>query len=223
MRSHNLYLQKVHDELSVYSQRLMHGELVEMTDAQEQNWDRIQIIWSLLKKGNSDNDILQLAKNHPGLKVQERRARELLYMTYEVFADLRPMRNTKALKMLDSESYRQAAYLVLSEATKLLKKGAKPDEPSIKDFFGIDEIEDDNEKYGLSTKEDEAFAKLMKVYKELLSEAGKIDGVYLPDAKNQEEKKRPMKVTIKKVIVNNVNQIQPLTEPETYVLEQESN
>lgn len=228
MRNHNLYLQKVHDELSVYSQKLLHGELVEMTATQEENWDRIQIIWSLLKEGHSDNDILKLAKNHPGLRVQERRARELLYMTYEVFADLRPMRNTKALKMLDSESYRQSANLVMIEMQKLLKKGAKSDEPSLTDILDLDddEIEANDENhiknYGLTTKEYEAFVKLMKVWKELKVEAGKIDGVYLPDAKNQEEKKRPMKVTIKKVVVNNNQIAPPPTEPETYVLEQES-
>ena len=230
MRSHNLYLQKVHDELSVYSQKLLHGELVEMTTAQEENWDRIQIIWSLLKDGHSDNDILKLAKNHPGLKIQERRARELLYMTYEVFADLRPMRNTKALKMLDSESFRQSANMVMIEMQKLLKKGAKQEGPSLTDIldFDEDEIEQGNEnhikQYGLTTKEYEAYAKLMKIWKELRVEAGKIDGVYLPDAKNQEEKKRPMKVTIKKLIVNNNSNpiIPPTPEPETYVLEQES-
>lgn len=209
MRSHNLYLQKVHEELSVYSQRLMHGELVEMTKTQEENWDKIQIIWALLKDGNSDNDIFKLARNHPGLRVQERRARELLYMTYEVFADLRTQRNTKALKMLDSESYREAAQLVMVEILKLLKKGSKQEGIKVSDLFDEYDDEEDDEsylkQYGLSVKEYDAVSKLFKIWKELKQEAGKIDGVYLPDAKNQEEKKRPVKITIRKVVVNNQN------------------
>ena len=226
MRNHNQYLQKVHEELSVYSNRLMHGELTEMTETQEANWDKIQVIWKLLKDGNSDNDILKLAKNHPGLKLMERRARELLYMTYEVFADLRPLRNVKALKMLDSESYREAAQLVMSEILKIRKKGTKQEGININDLFGDDfEDEEGNEahiaQYGLTTKEYEVMAKLFKIWKELRQEAGKIDGVYLADAKNQDEKKRPMKINIRKVVVVN-NSNPPKEEPidTTYVLDE---
>lgn len=176
MRNHNKYLLKVHEELDIYKKALMLGDEVEMTETQKENWKKINIIWSLLKDGNTDTEVIKMAKHHIGLKVMDRRARELLYMAYETFADLRLQRNTKAVKMLDSEAYREAAQIVYN----LMQTEASYPIPDLK---GV--------------------AMLAREYRNLKREAGLIDGVYLPDAKNSDEKKVPKKITIRKVIVNN--------------------
>lgn len=176
MRNHNKYLEKVHEELDIYRKRLMLGDDIEMTETQLENWKKINIIWSFLKDGHTDTEVIKMAKHHIGLKVMDRRARELLYMTYETFADLRLQRNTKAIKMLDSEAYREAAKLIFD----VMQTEAKYPSPDLK-----------------------GLAYLAREYRNLKREAGLIDGVYLPDAKNSDEKKIPKKITIRKVVVNN--------------------
>jgi hypothetical protein len=211
MRTNSQYIQKIQDEMTVYQQRLKFGDDIEMTEIQEENWEKINIIWKLLKDGESESEILKMAQNHPGLKVMNRRARELLYMTYEVFADLRLSRNVKAVKMLDSESYREASGLVMTEIKELLEPKEMWDAESgtwIKPKKNYQDI-----------------TGLFKIWKELKIEAGKIDGVYLPDSKNQDEKKKPKNIIIKKLTVNqNFQQNPQKTEPidTTYELQTDS-
>ncbi len=199
MRSNAQYIQKVHEELSPMQKRLKQGDDFELTETQEENWDKINIIWKLLKDGNSDSEVLKLAKNHPGLAVMERRARELLYLTYQTFADLRLSRDVRAIKILDSESYREAAAEVMDDIKKIRKSST---------------LEDD--------KKYDFIKKFMKVWKELKVEAGKIDGVNKEDSKNQEEKKKPRKIVIRKLVVNNNFQNPPKEPPQDITYELES-
>lgn len=190
MRNHNKYLVKVHEELDIYRQRLMLGDEVEMTETQLENWKKINIVWSLLKDGNTDTEVIKMAKHHIGLKVMDRRARELLYMAYETFADLRLQRNTRAIKMLDSEAYREAALLIRKEMKSAIER--------FDDAKGI--------------------AMLAREYRNLMREAGLIDGVYQADARNSEEKKIPKKITIRKVVINNFNGPAPV-EPTNNIID----
>ncbi len=158
MRQHNKYLDKVYEEMSVFREHLLLGK--ELTPTQAETFNKIDIARSWLKDGYSDTEVIQLLKNDKQVKVQDRRAREILAMTYETFAELRQLRNKEGIKFLYAEMFREAAY------------NAK----NASDF--------------------DAYLKLMK-------EAAKIDGAYDEIKANIDEKKKPTKIVIKRVEVNN--------------------
>jgi hypothetical protein len=87
MRQNNKYLEKVYEEMDIYRQHLLSGK--ELTVQQGDTFEKIDVIRGWLRDGFSDVDVIKLAKNDPRLSVQDRRARELLVMAYEVFAELR--------------------------------------------------------------------------------------------------------------------------------------
>ena len=129
MRQHNHYLGKVQEELSIYQQYLL-DETIELTPTQLETWERIDAARAWLRTGYSDSDALKMLKNTRN--VQERRAREILSMAYEVFAELRAGRSKEGVKFLYAEIFRKAAFEAKSAGDFmsfgiLMDKAAKAD------------------------------------------------------------------------------------------------
>jgi ribosomal protein L20A (L18A) len=196
MRQHNKYLEKVYEEMDVYRQHLLQG--TELSMQQQETFDKIDVIRAWLKDGFSDSDVIKLAKNHPILRVQDRRARELLAMAYEVFAELRQLRNREGIKYMYAEAFREAAKMALEVFIQETKKPASKEE----DFtFGDDEPLFLN----VATEKDlKAAAMMMKEFRGLMKEAAIIDGAYDNSKLGGEDKKKPTKIIIKrKTVIQN--------------------
>ncbi|CAG4992117.1 hypothetical protein DYBT9275_00897 [Dyadobacter sp. CECT 9275] len=174
MRQHNKYLEKVYEEMDVYHQHLHTGR--ELSMQQQQTFEKIDIVRGWLRDGLSDIDVIKLAKSDPRLRVQDRRARELLSMAYEVFADLRQLRNRDGIKFMYAELMRKTADKVIQDYERLRDSG---------------------EDY-------RAAAALLREYKNLLKEAAVIDGAYDTSKLPDEQKKKPTKIIIKrKTVISN--------------------
>lgn len=174
MRQHSKYLIKVYEEMDVYRQHMFDGK--ELTIQQSETFEKLEIIRGFLISGVSDVDVIKLAKNDTRLKIQDRRARELLSMAYEVFAELRQLKNREGVKYMYSEIMRKAAEKVIQDYEKLFNSG--------EDYRGA--------------------AALFREYKNILKEAAVIDGAYDNTKDGGEEKKKPTKIMIKrKTIINN--------------------
>lgn len=174
MRQHNKYLEKVYDEMDVYQQHMHDGK--ELTTQQSDTFEKIDIVRGWLRDGLSDIDCIKLAKSDPRVKVMDRRARELLAMAYEVFADLRQLRNRDGIKYIYAEILRKTADLV------------------IKDYEALRDTHEDPK----------AAAAMIREYKSLIKEAAIIDGAYDTSKVPDDAKKKPTKIIIKrKTVVNN--------------------
>lgn len=196
MRQHNKYLEKVYDEMDVYRQHIMTGQ--ELTQTQEETFAKITICRGWLLEGHSDTEVLRMLKNHPNAKVQERRAREILAMSYEVFAELRQLRNRDGVKFMYSEQFREAAKLALAAFVQEMNL------PSSKDMdftFG------DTKELILNVaveKDLKGAAALLKTYGMLMKEAAAIDGAYDNSKVSPDDKKKPTKIIIKrKTVIKN--------------------
>ena len=190
MRQHNKYLVKVFDELSIYQQHIMEGK--ELTVKQEETYQRLEIIRGWLLAGLSDSDTLKLAKTDSRLGLQDRRARELLAMTYEIFAELRQLRNREGIKYMYAD-------LMRTTADKILK-----DYETLRD----------------SKEDHKAAAALLREYRSLIKEAATIDGAYDTSKIPDDQKKKPTKIVIKRktVINNGIVEQDELTEQANYEL-----
>ncbi|GAB3754037.1 hypothetical protein [Spirosoma pomorum] len=129
MRQHNKYLEKVQDELSVY-QRYLLDDTTPLTKTQFETYEKIDTVRARLRDGNSDQDVLAMLKNSH--KIQDRRAREILNMAYEVFAELRQARNKDGVKYLYADIFRKAAFDAGQDGDRLafgilMKEAAKID------------------------------------------------------------------------------------------------
>lgn len=191
MRQNNKYLAKVWDELDIYQQHMIDGR--ELTEMQEKNFQKLDIIRGWILSGQSDINVIKLAKNDPRLKLQDRRARELLSMAYEIFAELRHNRNRDGLKFMYAEIMRTAAEKVYADYKKLFASGA--------DYRGA--------------------AALFREYKNMLKEAAVIDGAYDTSKAPDDSKKKPTKMVFKrKTIVKDGNvQSDQVIEEATYEID----
>ena len=172
MRQNDKYLAKVFDELDVYRSHLLLD--TPLSPQQQETFEKIDIARAYLKDGYSDSQVIKMLKNDPSVKTMDRRSREILALAYEIFAELRQTRNSKGVKMMYAEQYREAAAMILEEAKSNLYDGDK-----------------------------ELAVSLFKEYKSMLKEAAIIDGAYLPEGKNIDDKKKPTKIEIKRVTINN--------------------
>jgi hypothetical protein len=210
MRQHNKYLEKVYDEMDVYRQHLLSG--AELTDTQEETFAKMDICRGWLKDGYSDTEVLRMLKQHPQAKIQERRAREILAMSYEVFAELRQLRNRDGIKYLYAEQFRGAAK-VAYEA--FLKEIGLPASQDVDFTFG-----DENPLVlNLATEKDlKGAAALLREFKNLLKEAAVIDGAYDTSKVGSDDKKKPTKIVIKRktIIKNGTVEKDTLTEDAEY-------
>jgi predicted TIM-barrel fold metal-dependent hydrolase len=166
MRQHNQYLAKVTEESDVFRQHLLNDRA--LTTQQEETFEKIDTLRGWLKQGYSDADVIKLAKNDPRVRVADRRARELLTMAYDIFADLRSARNTEGIKYLYAEQFREAARRAFGEYEILM---------------GKDEYK--------------AAATMLKAYESLLTQAAEIDGAYKETPKKESER-RGQKIVIKR-------------------------
>lgn len=129
MRQHNKYLAKVHEELTVYQKYLLDESTV-LTPTQFETFDKISTARAWLKEGYSDSQVLAMLKQSEHL--QERRCREVLAMSYGVFAELRSNRDANGIKYLYSEMFKDAYKKAMEAfdfraAALLLKEAAKID------------------------------------------------------------------------------------------------
>lgn len=206
MRQHNKYLEKVYEEMNVYQQHVMTG--AELTPQQEETMQKIDVIRGWLRDGFSDIDVIKLAKNDPRLKVQDRRARELLAMAYEVFAELRQLRNRDGIKLMYAEQFRKAGQMIMA---KIVSIANVPD---------AEDLSDEERLMFMLTNTGAAkeIAVLSKVWHSIMKEAATIDGAYDTSKIPDDKKKKPTKIVIKrKTIMSNSEKISDeLTEEAHY-------
>ncbi|QMW04091.1 hypothetical protein [Spirosoma foliorum] len=129
LKGNNKYLEKVRDEITVYQRYLLEDGHV-LTPIQAETFKHINDTRDWLKQGFSDGQVLAMIKKTTSL--QDRRAREILTMSYVVFAELRSSRDKEGVKYLYSEMFREAAKKALEaddfyNYSLLLKEAAKID------------------------------------------------------------------------------------------------
>lgn len=210
MRQHNKYLEKVYEEMDVYRQHLLTG--AELTDTQQETFTKMDICRGWLRDGYSDTEVLRMLRQHPQAKIQERRAREILAMSYEVFAELRQLRNRDGIKYLYAEQFREAAKVAFEA---FLKEIGLPASQDVDFTFG----DKSPLVLNLATDKDlKGAAALLREYKNLLREAAVIDGAYDTSKVGSDEKKKPTKIVIKRktVIKNGTVEKDTLTQDAEY-------
>lgn len=190
MRQNNKYLEKVYEEMDVYRQHLMTGR--ELTTQQEDTFQKIDVVRGWLRDGFSDVDVIKLAKNDPRLNVQDRRAREILAMAYEVFAELRQLRNRDGIKFMYAEQFRKAGQLIWNQIVAL---GGAVD---------IEEVAVSGIQRSFDSSNAKEISFLMKEYTRVMKEAALIDGAYDNSKVPDDQKKKPTKIIIKrKTVITN--------------------
>ncbi len=193
MRQHNKYLEKVYEEMDVYRGHVMDGK--ELTEMQAATFEKIDVMRGWLRDGFSDIDVIKLAKNDPRLNLMDRRAREVLAMAYEIFADLRSLRNREGIKYMYSEQFRKMGRLIM---LKIIALGQLPDDEDL----SMEDMED--LKLNLNAAGAKEISMLMKEYTRVMKEAAIIDGAYDTSKLGESEKKKPTKIIIKrKTVIKN--------------------
>ncbi|MCE7061267.1 hypothetical protein [Dyadobacter sp. CY343] len=189
MRQNNKYLEKVYEEMSIYEQHLLDGKA--LTTQQEDTFEKIDIVRGWLRDGFSDVDVIKLSKTDPRLQVQDRRARELLAMAYQIFADLRQLRNRDGIKYMYAEMFRKAGLLIMAKILALTKM------PELEDLSSAD-LELRVAALQMDTSNAKEISLLAKEYTRLMKEAAVIDGAYDTSKIGGDEKKKPTKIIIKR-------------------------
>ncbi len=169
--------------MDVYRRHLLNGD--ELTPTQEETFEKLDICRAWLKDGYSDTEVIRMLKNHPTSKVMERRAREILAMSYEVFAELRQLRNRDGIKYIYAEQFRSAAKMVMEKIGELIGVPVSED----MDFLGV--------KMNIDTSTIKEVAMLLKEYRGLMKEAATIDGAY-DTSRMVGDKKKPTKIVVKR-------------------------
>lgn len=176
--------------MDVYRQHLLNGK--ELTTQQADTFEKIDVVRGWLRDGFSDVDVIKLAKNDPRLNVQDRRAREILAMAYEVFAELRQLRNRDGIKYMYAEQFRAAGHLLMRKIRALSNI---PEDMDI-EIFDLE--------LNIDTSKSKEISFLMKEYTRVMKEAATIDGAYDNSKVPDDAKKKPTKIIIKrKTVVNN--------------------
>lgn len=169
--------------MDVYRRHLLNGD--ELTPTQEETFEKLDICRAWLKDGYSDTEVIRMLKNHPTSKVMERRAREILAMSYEVFAELRQLRNRDGIKYIYAEQFRGAAKMVMEKIAEIIGVPMSED----MDFLGV--------KMNFDTSTIKEVAMLLKEYRGLMKEAATIDGAY-DTSRSVGDKKKPTKIVVKR-------------------------
>ena len=210
MRQHNKYLQKVYEEMDVYQQHIMTGR--ELSPQQEETLEKIDVMRGWLRQGFSDVDVIKLSKNDPRIKVSDRRARELLAMSYEIFAELRQLRNREGIKFMYAEQFRKAGQLIMQKIVAIANM------PDVEDISDISE--EDLAAMQMSVGGSKEISILMKEFTRIMKEAALIDGAYDTSKLPDEQKKKPTKIVIKRktVVKNDKVETDELNETATYEL-----
>jgi hypothetical protein len=197
MRQNNKYLQKVYEEMDIYQQHLLDGK--ELTTQQEETFQKIDIIRGWLRDGFSDVDVIKLAKTDPRLQIQDRRARELMAMAYQVFADLRQLRNRDGIKYMYAEQFRKAGQLIMAKVVALANIPDAEDMTDLEMRLAMMQEDTGNAK---------EISLLMKEYTRIMKEAAVIDGAYDTSKVGTDDKKKPTKIVIKRKTIINDGKVQ---------------
>lgn len=219
MRQNNKYLQKVYEEMDIYQQHLLDGK--ELTTQQAETFEKIDVIRGWLRDGFSDVDVIKLAKTDPRLRIQDRRARELMAMAYQLFADLRQLRNRDGIKFLYAEQFRKAGQLIMA---KIVALANIPDPDDYDDQDLKEDLEYRLAEMQISIANAKEISILMKEYTRIMKEAAVIDGAYDNSKVATDDKKKPTKIVIKRKTVvdtNGVVKSDTLNEEATYELPDE--
>lgn len=175
MRKGGQYIEKVQEELNVYQQFLLEGD-VELTETQQKNFDRILDIRNWLKEGYSDSAVIEMTRKCH--KIQERRSRELLILTYEVFAELRRSKNSHGIKYIEAEVLDEAAREIRDQAKLLISAGSER----------------------ISKDDTAAYVQLMQLWKGIKKDSALIKGAYEKNSIGEGQKKqKPTKITFVKI------------------------
>ena len=114
--------------------------------------------------------VIQLLKNDKQTRLQARRAREVLALSYEIFADIRIIRNQDGVKQKYADEFNDLAKEIKDKIFYLIENNGTPKE----------------------------IAELTNQWKSLKKEAANIDGAYLPTPKGGSGTKKPTKVIFKR-------------------------
>jgi len=172
------YEQKVFQELSIYQQKML-DDSIELTEIQKLTLSRLIDMRSWLLEGHTDVTVLSMSKTVHGLG--DRRSRELLIITYELFAELRRSKNTEGIKFIEAEVLDIQASEVLAQAKKIqedwknLHEGRPMDNDTVK-----------------------SYTELMKLWKSLKKESALIKGAYEKESRIKPVEK-PTAITFIKV------------------------
>ena len=172
------YEQKVFQELSIYQQKML-DDSIELTEMQKLTLSRLIDMRSWLLEGHTDVTVLSMTKTVHGLG--DRRSRELLIITYELFAELRRSKNTEGIKFIEAEVLDIQASEVLAQAKKIqedwnkLHVGRPMDAETVK-----------------------SYTELMKLWKSIKKESATIKGAYEKESRIKPVEK-PTQVTFIKV------------------------
>jgi hypothetical protein len=168
MRGHEKYIEKVNDETNIYLHHLRTGEELEPRFAEA--FEKIEIARAWVREGYSDTEVIQLLKNDKQTRLQARRAREVLALSYEIFADIRIIRNQDGVKQKYADEFNDLAKEIKDKIFYLIENNGTPKE----------------------------IAELTNQWKSLKKEAANIDGAYLPTPKGGSGTKKPTKVIFKR-------------------------
>ncbi len=186
MRGHEKYIEKVNDETNIYLHHLRTGEELEPRFAEA--FEKIEIARAWVRDGYSDTEVIQLLKNDKQTRLQARRAREVLALAYEIFADIRIIRNPDGVKQKYADEFNDLAKTIKDEL--------------------ISAIEDSASKKDIT--------ELTNQWKALKKEAAVIDGAYLPTPKGGSGNKKPTKIIFKrKTVIQNNDGIQRIISDNT--------
>lgn len=179
MRKGGQYIEKVQEELNIYQRFLLEGD-IELTETQQKNFDRILDIRDWLREGYSDSAVINMARRCH--KIQERRSRELLILTYEVFAELRRSKNSHGVKYIEAEVLDEAAREIREEAQRILN------------------VSNRNEKTVLRSEDYKDYVALMQLWRGLKKDSAQIKGAYEKNSIGEGQKKqKPTKITFVKI------------------------
>jgi hypothetical protein len=177
MRGHEKYIEKVHDEAAIYLQHIRTG--CDLEPRFQDAFEKVEVARSWIRDGYSDTQVIMMLRNDPATKLQARRAREVINIAYEVFADIRLGRNPDGVKQKYADEINEMALKIKNEIDKIIIEKGDKKEISV----------------------------LMKEWKSLKKEAATIDGAYLATQKaGSKGAIKPTKVVFKrKTIIKNGN------------------
>lgn len=165
MRSGDGYMAKLWPEMDVIKSHLFHG--TELSEKDERTFQQIEFVRTEIMAGHSQYQVLLALKST--FKIQERRSREVLWMTYNVFADLGLTQNEAGKRFVYENIYQETAQKVMEMVEEAREHG-----------------------------EFKEVASLLKVYKDLVKEAATLGGAYnkaLPGGIDPAQYERPIEVS----------------------------
>ena len=165
MRNGEGYLAKLWPEMDVFKEHLFHGTSLSYRD--QKTWEQIDFARAEILAGHSQYQVLTALKNT--YKIQERRSREVLWMVYNIFADLGLNQNEAGKKYVFENIFMEAG----QKAIKMVDAAMDDGDPK-------------------------SAAAFLKIYKEFMKEAAMLAGAYnkaIPGGIDPAQYERPVEVS----------------------------